>query len=95
MEHITDESLEDLPTRVEYFQAFLEITDYDAAILRKAEPLIAPLIPAILNAVYTKLLSFDITAKSFVPKDVDCSGRMTIAHPQIQMRKDFLRVSIS
>jgi hypothetical protein len=95
MEHITEASLEDLPTRISYLCAFLSITSDDAAILRSAQPLITPLIPSLLNAVYTKLLSFDITAKIFVPKDVDGDGRMTMAHPQIVMRKDFLRVGCS
>jgi hypothetical protein len=45
--------------------------------------------------VYSKLLSLDITAKSFVPKQVDIDGRITISHPEIAIRKDFLRVSIS
>jgi Protoglobin len=94
MEHITKESLENLSTRISYLCAFLSITSADAAILRSAQPLITPLIPSLLNAVYTKLLSFDITAKIFVPKDMDDSGKMTMAHPQIVMRKDFLRVGL-
>ncbi len=92
MEHITTASLEHLSTRISYLCAFLSITSADAAILRSAQPLITPLIPSLLNAVYTKLLSFDITAKIFVPKDMDDDGRMTMAHPQIVLRKDFLRV---
>jgi len=95
MEHITNTSLEHLPTRVSYLKAFLDISNSDAAILRSAQPLITPLIPGILSAVYSKLLSFDITAKSFVPKQVDIDGRITISHPEIAIRKDFLRVSIS
>ncbi len=95
MENITAASLENLPTRVSYLCAFLSLTSADAAILRSAQPLITPLVPSLLNAVYTKLLSFDITAKIFVPKDTDDDGRMTIAHPQIVMRKDFLRVGVA
>lgn len=92
MEHITDESLKDLATRISYLKTFLDLTNADAAILYSAKPLIGPLIPHILDAVYTKLLSFDITARVFVPKFTDENGRVTIAHPQIVMRKDFLRV---
>ena len=95
MEHITTASLENLPTRISYLCAFLSLTSADAAILRSAQPLITPLIPSLLNAVYTKLLSFDITAQTFVPKDMDDDGRMTMAHPQIVMRKDFLRVGFA
>jgi len=92
MEHITNESIEHLPTRISYIRAFLGITNSDAAVLRSAQPLILPLIPKILDVVYTKLLNFDITAISFVPKNTDIEGKMTLAHPQIEMRKDFLRV---
>jgi Protoglobin len=59
MEHVTDESLEHLETRISYLKAFLDVTDVDAAILRSAKPFIVPLIPHILDAVYTKLLSFE------------------------------------
>ena len=95
MEHITNTSLEHLPIRISYLKAFLDIDNSDAAILQSAQPLITPLIPGILSAVYSKLLSFDITAKSFVPNQVDDEGRITISHPEIVIRKDFLRVSIS
>jgi hypothetical protein len=94
MEHITNTSLEHLPTRISYLKAFLDINNSDAVILRGAQPLITPLIPGILSAVYSKLLSFDITARSFVPNHVDIDGRITIAHPEIAIRKDFLRVGI-
>jgi hypothetical protein len=92
MEHITNESLQHLETRISYLKAFLDLTNIDAEILSSAQPLINPLIQGILNAVYTKLLSFDITASIFVPKYTDENGKMTLAHPQIVMRKDFLRV---
>jgi len=91
MEHLTNASLEHLPTRISYLKAFLEINNSDAATLQSAQPLITPLIPSILSAVYSKLLSFDITAKSFVPNHVDIEGRITISHPDIVIRKDFLR----
>lgn len=92
MEHITDESLNRLETRISYLKAFLDITSADAAILRSAQPLINPLIPHILEAVYTKLLSFDVTARVFVPKHTDEDGNITMAHPEIILRKNFLGV---
>jgi len=98
MQHITSASLEDLPSRISYLSAFLDLTPSDGDALLAAKPLVAPLIPTILDAVYTKLLSFDITAKAFVPKNTDYEGELvknvqelTLEHPQIALRKDFLK----
>jgi len=56
------------------------------------------LIPTILDKVYTKLLSYDITAQAFVPKNTDYEGEtvkdvqeLTLENPQIALRKDFLK----
>jgi len=101
MQHITAESLEDLPSRIAYLSSFLNLTEADGEALRAAAPLVAPLIPTILNAVYEKLLSYDITAQVFVPKNTDYEGEtvksvqeLTLEHPQIALRKDFLKVGI-
>ncbi|KAG4426304.1 hypothetical protein IFR04_000487 [Cadophora malorum] len=98
MQHISSASLEDLPSRISYLSAFLDLTPSDGEALLAAKPLVAPLIPTILDAVYTKLLSFDITAKAFVPKNTDYEGELvknvqelTLEHPQIALRKDFLK----
>lgn len=98
MQHISASSLSDLPSRIAYLSSFLALTPEDGAALLAAKPLVAPLIPTILDAVYTKLLSFDITAQSFVPKNTDYEGEvvksvqeLTLDHPQIAMRKDFLK----
>lgn len=102
MQHITESSLEDLPSRISYLSSFLGLNEEDGEALRASKPLVAPLIPTILDAVYSKLLSFDITAKVFVPKNTDFDGEvvadvgeLTVDHPQIVMRKDFLKVSFA
>jgi len=98
MQHIDALSLGDLPSRIAYLSSFLELTASDGEALLAAKPLVAPLIPAILQAVYTKLLSFDITAQAFVPKNTDFEGEtvknvqeLALDHPQIALRKDFLK----
>jgi hypothetical protein len=68
MQHIAASSLTSLPARIAYLSSFLSLTSSDTEALLAAKPLIAPLIPTILDAVYTKLLSYDITAQAFVPK---------------------------
>ena len=102
MQHIPSESLNDLPTRIKYLSDFLELTQEDADAINAAAPLIAPLVPTVLDIVYKKLLSFDITAQAFVPKNTGYEGEavqsvqeLTLEHPQIAYRKDFLGVSSS
>jgi hypothetical protein len=99
MQTIPPPSLLDLPSRVAYLSAFLGLTEQDNEALLASKPLVAPLIPTILDAVYAKLLSFDITAKAFVPKNTDYEGELvrdvkelSLEHPQIALRKDFLKV---
>jgi hypothetical protein len=99
MQHISASSLEDLPSRIAYLSSFLTLTAEDGEALLASKPLVAPLVPAILDAVYTKLLSFDITAQAFVPRNTGYEGEtvksvqeLTMSHPQIAMRKDFLKV---
>jgi len=98
MKHVTRESLEDLPSRVAYMKSFVNFTSADVKALNSATPLIAPLIPGLLDAVYGKLLKYDITAAVFVPKNTDFEGEapkgldeLSLEHPQIAMRKDFLK----
>ena len=99
MQHINPTSLSDLPSRITYLTSFLELTSSDSEALLAAKPLIAPLIPTVLNMVYTKLLTYDITAKAFVPRNTGYEGEvvksveeLSLEHPQIEMRKDFLKV---
>jgi hypothetical protein len=100
MQHITASSLEDLPSRIAYLSSFLGLTEADGEALRASKPLVAPLIPTILDAVYAKLLSYDITAAVFVPKNTGYEGEvaasvkeLTLESPQIAYRKDFLKVN--
>jgi hypothetical protein len=99
MQHIDETSLEDLPSRIAYLSSFLDVTPADSEMLMAAKPLIVPLVPTVLDAVYTKLLSYDITAKAFVPRNTDYEGEtpkgasdLNLDHPQIKYRKDFLAV---
>ncbi|TVY20937.1 hypothetical protein LARI1_G001418, partial [Lachnellula arida] len=102
MQHISATSLTtSLPSRIAYLSSFLNLTPSDTDALLAAKPLLAPLIPSILDAVYAKLLSYDITAQVFVPKNTDYEGEvvgsvqeLTLEHPQIALRKDFLKVCL-
>ncbi|RDL39641.1 Uncharacterized protein BP5553_03981 [Venustampulla echinocandica] len=99
MQHVSASTLNNsLPDRIAYLSSFLNFTEKDGEALRAAKPLVAPLIPAVLDAVYEKLLSYDITAQAFVPRNtgyegetVNNVGELTMEHPQIAMRRDFLK----
>ncbi|KIM80155.1 hypothetical protein PILCRDRAFT_73492 [Piloderma croceum F 1598] len=97
MQHIDASSLSSLPGRVAYLKAFLDFTLEDAAALHSAKSVVAPLVPTVLDAVYAKLLSFDITASSFVPRNTSYEDEtaksiqeLTPESPQIVFRKNFL-----
>ena len=97
MEHVDAASLSDLPTRIKYLRKFIDFTKDDAAVLHIAKPVVAPLVPVIVDAVYVKLSSFDITWKSFLPRNTGYEGEtpasltdLTPDHAQIKFRKDFL-----
>lgn len=98
IQHIDPASLNSLPERVSYLRKFINFSEEDAAALHAAAPVVAPLVPAVVDAVYTKLLSFDITAVAFTPRQTGYTGEVPTSindlsheHPQIKFRKDFLR----
>jgi len=68
MQHIAPATLRNLPDRIAYLTAFLNFTAADASYLHAAAPIVKPLIPVVVDTVYVKLLSFDITAKAFIPR---------------------------
>lgn len=97
MQYIDPNTLEHLPTRIQYLRDFIGFTQEDAAALHAAKPVVARLVPTVVDTVYTKLLSFDITAKAFVPRQTGYTGTaptrledLSHEHPQIKFRKDFL-----
>ena len=97
MQMISESSLNDLPYRIQYLRDFIDFTAEDAAALAAAKPVVAPLVPIVVDTVYEKLLSFSITAKAFVPRQTGYTGAtpttladLTPNHPQIKFRKDFL-----
>jgi hypothetical protein len=97
MRTITPESLQTLSSRVGYTRDFVNFTADDAAALHAAKPYVAPLVPVVVDAVYVKLFEYTITAKSFFPRQTGFTGEapltleeLTLDHPQIKFRKDFL-----
>jgi hypothetical protein len=98
MQSIDPKSLSILQTRIAYLKSFIDFTQTDAAALHAAKPVVEALIPGIIDAVYKKLLSYDITAKAFVPRQTGYDGvaptkleELDLEHPMIKYRMGFLK----
>ncbi|KAJ2710947.1 hypothetical protein H4R19_003492 [Coemansia spiralis] len=60
----------DLDYRFKYVSEFINFTNEDQALIRKSAPVVAGAVPAIVEAVYSKLSNYDITWTPF-SKDQD------------------------
>ncbi|PGH17730.1 hypothetical protein AJ79_00871 [Helicocarpus griseus UAMH5409] len=101
--HVDEASLStDFKTRINYLKSFLKFTDEDGALIQAAKDVIAPALPTVLDTIYTHLLSFDITAQKFVPRQPEQEEQkgvgaattvkeLSLEHPNIVHRKDFLK----
>ncbi|KAI9351423.1 Protoglobin-domain-containing protein [Obelidium mucronatum] len=87
----------DLQYRFEYVSEFIGFDETDIAAVKGAAPLITPLVPVIIDAVYDHLFSFDITKEIFLQRNYGFHGSLpksldglTPESDQIKFRKDFL-----
>ncbi|KAI8141715.1 Protoglobin-domain-containing protein [Fennellomyces sp. T-0311] len=98
MQHIDREQLyADGEYRFNYVSQFMDFGADDIKAIESVADKIRPLVPTIVDAVYQKLFSYDITKKHFLPKNEGFEGKvattleeLTLDHPQIKFRKDFL-----
>jgi hypothetical protein len=98
MKHIDEARLEtDLNYRCEYLMDFMGFGADDIDVIHGAAPLLAPVVPVLVDAVYDKLSSYDATWRHFVPRQSSYEGEvpqtleeLTVDHPQIQFRKHHL-----
>ena len=98
MKHIDEPRLEtDLAYRFQYLTEFMGFTEEDIHTIHGGAALLAPLVPALVDAVYAKLVSYDATWRHFVPRQDGYAGaiparleELTMNHPQIQFRKQHL-----
>lgn len=68
MKHIDEARLEtDSAYRFEYVSEFMGFGEEDIAVIHGAAPLVAPLVPGLVDAVYDKLHQYDATWRHFVP----------------------------
>ncbi|KAJ3068059.1 hypothetical protein HDU98_008783 [Podochytrium sp. JEL0797] len=89
----------DLMYRFGYVSKFVDFNESDIAAIKNAAPLIAPLVPVIVDAVYDHLFQFDLTKEIFLQKGDGFNphvhmpsnlNELTVESEQIKFRKDFL-----
>ncbi|MEW6304163.1 MAG: protoglobin family protein [Verrucomicrobiota bacterium] len=98
MKHIDEPLLEtDTLYRFNYVSEFMGFSEDDIKVIHSAAPLLAPLVPSLVDAVYNKLIQYDATWRHFVPRQAGYEGDipvrledLTMDHPQIQFRKQHL-----
>lgn len=98
MQSIDETRLEtDINYRYQYLAEFIGFTPADVAVIHSAAPYLGPLIPAIVEKSYERLLAYDATARHFLAKQPGYDGPMisnlaelTASSPQIQFRREHL-----
>ena len=98
MKHIDEKRLEeDTVYRVSYVTEFMGFGGPDVEAIHGAAAHLAPLVPALVDAVYVKLFSYDSTKRHFVPRQSGYEGpvpdginELTQDHAMIQFRKAHL-----
>ena len=98
MTHVDESRLEsDLGYRFGYVSKFVGFGPDDIAAVHGAAAKLAPLVPALVDAVYDKLIQQDATWRHFVPRQAGYDGeipttleQLTMDHPQIAFRKQHL-----
>jgi hypothetical protein len=98
LKHIDECRLElDLGYRFGYLAEFMGFGPEDVAAIHASAPHLAPLVPALVDAVYVRLFACDSTKRHFVPRQFGYEGRvpgnladLTLDHEQIQFRKAHL-----
>lgn len=97
MQQVEEAKLEeDVVYRYRYVADFIGFGAEDVQAIHASAGQLAPLIPAIVEQTYEKLLSYDSTARHFVPRQHGYDGPLPEStealrdHPQIQFRKEHL-----
>jgi hypothetical protein len=83
--------------RFEYLAKFADFGQEDIDAIHASAGAVAPLVPVIVDKVYEKLFSFDVTKEVFLKRNAGFNGKLahdltdlTLENEQIKFRKDFL-----
>ncbi|MDX1973642.1 MAG: protoglobin family protein [Candidatus Sumerlaeia bacterium] len=87
----------DVAYRVAFLGKFMGFGEEDIVTIHSAAPLLAPLVPVLVDAVYEKLFAFSATKRHFVPRQHGFEGdvpksleELELDHQQIAFRKNHL-----
>jgi hypothetical protein len=98
MQKIDEQKLEsDLGYRFGYVAEFMGFGADDIAAIHGSAAYLAPIVPALVDAVYDKLFSYDATKRHFVPRQSGYEGGvpesldgLQLDHEMIEFRKQHL-----
>lgn len=98
MKRIDEARLEqDLNYRFDYVAEFVGFGEPDVTAIHDAANLLATRVPGLVNAVYDKLFSYDVTKRHFVPRQSGYEGQVPRSldslsqdHEMIRFRKEHL-----
>ena len=98
MKHIDEAALEeDIQQRYDFLAEFIGFGPDDIKLIQSSAPHIGPKLGEMVENTYAKLLSFDATARHFLPKQHGCDAdagtdlsQLSPSDPRIQFRKDHL-----
>jgi len=98
MQQIDEQKLEsDLGYRFGYLTEFMGFGEDDIAAIHGSAAHLAPIVPALVDAVYDKLFSYDATKRHFVPRQSGFEGEipesldaLQMDHEMIEFRKQHL-----
>ncbi|MGC4007377.1 MAG: protoglobin domain-containing protein [Pirellulales bacterium] len=91
MRHIDETRLEtDLAYRVDYLQEFIGIGSDDVAAVHAAAVVLAPVVPALVDAVYVKLFEYDATKRHFLPRQSGYEGTVASSLETLELDSDVI-----
>jgi len=98
MIHVNEQRLEsDLGYRFQYTSEFMGFGAEDVSAIHAAAPVLAPVVPTLVDAVYEQLQRYDATWRHFVPRQTGYEGavpktleEVTQDHEMIRFRKEHL-----
>lgn len=98
LEHVDELLLEsDTEYRVGFLTKFMGFGADDIAVIHASATHLGPVVPALVDAVYERLFSFDATKRHFVPRQHGYSGdtpqsleSLELTHEQVAFRKKHL-----
>ncbi len=91
MKKIDESRLEsDLAYRFGYLAEFMEFSAEDIAAIHGAAGILAPCVPALVDAVYVKLFHYDATKRHFVPPQHGYEGRLATDVESLSLSDDVI-----